>query len=83
MKILEDRLYSKDHEWVLVSGSTARVGITDYAQDALGDVDVKLAGKSLQRTRRIFRADDLDAAGWAGGFAEVTADTTFLVIVVA
>ena len=38
MKILEDRLYSKDHEWVLVSGSTARVGITDYAQDALGDV---------------------------------------------
>ena len=38
MKILEDRLYSKDHEWVLVSGSTARVGITDYAQDALGDI---------------------------------------------
>ena len=38
MKILEDRLYSKDHEWVLMSGSTARVGITDYAQDALGDV---------------------------------------------
>ena len=38
MKILEDQLYSKDHEWVLVSGSTARVGITDYAQDALGDV---------------------------------------------
>ncbi|MFM7651177.1 MAG: glycine cleavage system protein GcvH [Acidimicrobiaceae bacterium] len=38
MKILEDRLYSKDHEWVLVSGSTARIGITDYAQDALGDV---------------------------------------------
>jgi glycine cleavage system H protein len=38
MKILEDRLYSKDHEWVLVSGATARVGITDYAQDALGDV---------------------------------------------
>ena len=38
MKILEDRLYSKDHEWELVSGSTARVGITDYAQDALGDV---------------------------------------------
>ncbi|MFM8852477.1 MAG: glycine cleavage system protein GcvH, partial [Acidimicrobiaceae bacterium] len=26
------------HEWVLVSGSTARIGITDYAQDALGDV---------------------------------------------
>jgi len=31
-------LYSKDHEWVLIEGSTARVGITDYAQDALGDI---------------------------------------------
>ena len=30
--------YSKDHEWVSVSGSTVRVGITDYAQDALGDI---------------------------------------------
>ena len=38
MKILEDRQYSKDHEWIFFSGATARVGITDYAQDALGDV---------------------------------------------
>ncbi len=30
--------YTKDHEWVRVSGTLARVGITDYAQDALGDV---------------------------------------------
>ena len=30
--------YTKDHEWVLVTGSTVRVGITDYAQDALGDI---------------------------------------------
>ncbi len=30
--------YSKDHEWVLLNGSRARVGITDYAQDALGDI---------------------------------------------
>ena len=30
--------YSKDHEWVLIEGSRARVGITDYAQDALGDI---------------------------------------------
>jgi glycine cleavage system H protein len=30
--------YTKDHEWVRVEGSRARVGITDYAQDALGDV---------------------------------------------
>ena len=30
--------YSKDHEWVQLDGSRARVGITDYAQDALGDI---------------------------------------------
>ena len=30
--------YSKEHEWVAVDGTRARVGITDYAQDALGDV---------------------------------------------
>ncbi|MFN8022389.1 MAG: glycine cleavage system protein GcvH [Acidimicrobiales bacterium] len=30
--------YSTDHEWISVSGTTVRIGITDYAQDALGDV---------------------------------------------
>ena len=30
--------YSKEHEWVAVEGVRARVGITDYAQDALGDI---------------------------------------------
>jgi len=30
--------YTKDHEWVLINGSTVKVGITDYAQDALGDI---------------------------------------------
>ena|SRR5437588_2004784 len=34
----EDLHYSKDHEWVRVSGNIATVGITDYAQDSLGDV---------------------------------------------
>jgi glycine cleavage system H protein len=30
--------YSTDHEWVRADGGTLRIGITDYAQDALGDV---------------------------------------------
>jgi glycine cleavage system H protein len=30
--------YSKDHEWLRVTGDTAEVGITDFAQNALGDV---------------------------------------------
>lgn len=38
MHIPSDLRYSKDHEWVAVEGNRARVGITDYAQDALGDV---------------------------------------------
>jgi glycine cleavage system H protein len=33
-----DLKYTKDHEWVRVSGDQARVGITDYAQKQLGDV---------------------------------------------
>lgn len=36
--IPENLRYSKDHEWVLVEGDTATVGITDYAQHQLGDV---------------------------------------------
>jgi glycine cleavage system H protein len=34
----EDLRYTKDHEWTKVDGSRLRIGITDYAQDALGDV---------------------------------------------
>jgi glycine cleavage system H protein len=38
MKVPEDRRYTKDHEWALLDGGRVRIGITDYAQDALGDV---------------------------------------------
>jgi glycine cleavage system H protein len=38
MKVPEDRRYTKDHEWAMVDGGRVRIGITDYAQDALGDV---------------------------------------------
>jgi len=34
----EDLRYSSDHEWAKVEGDRVRVGITDYAQDTLGDV---------------------------------------------
>jgi len=37
-KVLENLLYSKSHEWCLVEGGVAKVGITDYAQDSLGTV---------------------------------------------
>ncbi len=38
MLIPGDLRYSTDHEWVRVEGNRVTVGITDYAQDALGDV---------------------------------------------
>jgi glycine cleavage system H protein len=45
-----DRKYTKDHEWVRVTGDTADIGITDYAQRQLGDVvyvDLPDVGKSI------------------------------------
>ncbi|MFM7068812.1 MAG: glycine cleavage system protein GcvH, partial [Actinomycetes bacterium] len=38
MIVPEELKYSSDHEWVKVEGDLVRIGITDYAQDALGDV---------------------------------------------
>jgi glycine cleavage system H protein len=38
MAVPGDLRYSTDHEWVRLEGGRARVGITDYAQDALGDI---------------------------------------------
>ena len=38
MNVPEELRYSPEHEWIRVAGSTARVGITDFAQDSLGDV---------------------------------------------
>ena len=38
MTVPAQLLYSSDHEWIAVDGTRARIGITDYAQDELGDV---------------------------------------------
>lgn len=46
----EGLLYSKEHEWVKIDGDNATVGITDYAQDSLGDivyVELPKAGKQI------------------------------------
>ncbi len=50
MGIPQDLRYTNDHEWVRVDGENVRVGITDYAQDALGDVvyiDLPAVGDSV------------------------------------
>jgi glycine cleavage system H protein len=38
VNVPDDLRYTSDHEWVRLEGERARVGITDYAQDALGDI---------------------------------------------
>jgi glycine cleavage system H protein len=38
MDVPEDLRYSREHEWVRLNGTVARIGITDFAQDSLGDV---------------------------------------------
>ena len=50
MHIPENLKYTSDHEWVLIESGRAKVGITDYAQDALGDVvfvDIPEVGKRV------------------------------------
>ena len=45
-----DRSYSKDHEWVIIDGDVATVGISDFAQDQLGEVvfiDLPAEGDTL------------------------------------
>jgi glycine cleavage system H protein len=42
--------YTKDHEWIKLDGTTATIGITDFAQSELGDIvylDINTVGKSL------------------------------------
>jgi glycine cleavage system H protein len=50
MKYPEDRKYTAEHEWALLSGDIATVGITWHAQDALGDIvhiELPAVGKTL------------------------------------
>ena len=50
MAVPENLLYSKEHEWVKIDGDTATIGITDYAQNSLGDivyVDVPKVGDKV------------------------------------
>jgi len=52
MNIPENLKYTKDHEWIKVDGDEAYVGITDYAQNELGDivfVEIETEGENLDK----------------------------------
>ena len=63
--IPKDLRYSKDHEWVRVVGDTVLVGITDYAQDSLGEivyVELPTVGDSFQADEEIANIESVKAA---------------------
>lgn len=51
MNFPADVRYTRDHEWIRLEGTTATIGITDFAQHELGDivyVDINTTGKTLE-----------------------------------
>jgi glycine cleavage system H protein len=53
MNIPEGLHYTKDHEWIKIEGTTARIGITDFAQSELGDivyVDITTKGQDVNES---------------------------------
>jgi glycine cleavage system H protein len=51
MVILDELLYTKEHEWIKIEGNIATVGITDFAQSELGDIvfiEIESVGNTLK-----------------------------------
>jgi glycine cleavage system H protein len=82
MQIPADLRYSTDHEWIRVEGGNVRIGITDYAQDALGDVvfvDLPEVGASVEAAASISEVESTKSvsdiyAPVSGTVAEVNTD---------
>jgi len=69
--------FSKDHEWIIVDGTTATVGITDYAQAQLGDIvfaEVPPAGTKLEKGKEAAVVESVKAA--SDVYAPVTGEVT-------
>ena len=82
MDIPTDLRYSTDHEWARVEEGRVRIGITDYAQDALGDVvfvEVPEVGTKVERGASFSEVESTKSvseiyAPVSGVIAEVNAD---------
>ena len=60
----DDRRYSKEHEWAMNDSGIARVGITDYAQDQLGDivyVDLPEIGATITQFEKMGEIESVKA----------------------
>ncbi|MBD3344770.1 MAG: glycine cleavage system protein GcvH [Chitinivibrionales bacterium] len=61
----DDRKYAKSHEWVKIDGDTAVIGITDHAQDSLGDitfVEMPQSGTQLSKGKEFGVIESVKAA---------------------
>ncbi len=64
MEVREGLYYTKEHEWIKVEGSTGIVGITDYAQEELGDIayiDLPETGKEVKKNEKICDIESVKA----------------------
>lgn len=77
-----DRKYTREHEWIQVNGGSAAIGITDYAQQSLGDIvfveapkvgSELTAGKSFGTVESVKAVSDLFAPA-SGTVTEVNGD---------
>src|SRR5512136_955119 len=82
MAVKEGLRYTKDHEWIKVDGDTGTVGITDYAQEQLGEivfVELPQVGKQFAAHKEISVVESSKAASdvycpVAGKVTEVNSD---------
>jgi len=65
MSVEKNILYTKDHEWVKIEGNQATIGISDYAQHALGDitfVELPAVGKAIKQQEIFSTVESVKAA---------------------
>lgn len=63
--LLNDRKYTKDHEWIKTGGGVAEIGLTDYAQEQMGDivfVELPDVGDEVQAGGRLAVVESVKAA---------------------
>ena len=75
---MSEKRYTEDHEWVMVSGGEATVGISNHAQEQLGDivfVELPAVGKALAKGKEAAVVESVKAASeiYAPADGEVTA----------
>jgi len=75
--------YTKDHEWILVEGDIATVGITDHAQEELGDivyVDLPKVGAQIEQSKSLGSVESVKAVSdvYSPASGEVTEINTAL-----